>query len=390
METLTRVCAVCDSPEQQLVFEQPLIVPEGRCTYAGFDVVSCRRCGFLYADRTLDQRHIDEHYGSTTYRVAQDIAAAGEPQDYTVRLQASADFIIPHLRPESTLLDVGCGAGQLLDILRRAGFLHVQGMDQSPTVSEAGRSRYGVAITTGSIFDFNPGEFDAVTVCHVVEHITDLAAFLSRLRTLVSPRGFVYIEVPNAGDFERFADPQSVAESIYIRDLFTHFTPEHVNFFSVVSLRNLMRRYGFDEVACTGTPLGAIASVWRRSRVDQDTDTAGAVARYAEHSHELQRGALERIRDVAASGQEVFVWGAGLHTQRLLANGALAGLSIRAFVDSDPIYRGATLDGKPIIAPSEISGDACILISSYRAERKIEAAAQAMGLPNKVIPLYRD
>jgi len=152
----------------------------------------------------------------------------------------------------------------------------------------------------GQHFDFNPGEFDAVTVCHVVEHITDLAAFLSRLRTLVSPRGFVYIEVPNAGDFERFADPQSVAESIYIRDLFTHFTPEHVNFFSVVSLRNLMRRYGFDEVACTGTPLGAIASVWRRSRVDQDTDTAGAVARYAEHSHELQRG---RSREFGTSRQ---------------------------------------------------------------------------------------
>jgi 2-polyprenyl-3-methyl-5-hydroxy-6-metoxy-1,4-benzoquinol methylase len=186
--------------------------------------------------------------------------------------------------------------------------------NQSPTVSEAGRSRYGVAITTGSIFDFNPGEFDAVTVCHVVEHIADLAAFLSRLRTLVSPQGFVYIEVPNAGDFERFADPQSVVESIYIRDLFTHFTPEHVNFFSVISLRNLMRHFGFDEVACTCTPLGAIASVWRRSRVDQDVETAGAVTRYAEHAREFQRRALERIREVAASGHEVFVWGAGLHT----------------------------------------------------------------------------
>jgi hypothetical protein len=59
-------------------------------------------------------------------------------------------------------------------------------------------------------------------------------------------------------------------------------------------------------------------------------------------------------------------------------------------VDCDPIYRGATLDGKPIIAPSEISGDAGILISSYRAERKIEAAARAIGFPNKVIQLYFD
>lgn len=210
------------------------------------------------------------------------------------------------------------------------------------------------------------------------------------MRTLVSPQGVVYIEVPNAADFERFADPSNVPESIYIRGLFTHFTPEHVNFFSVTSLRNLMRRCGFEEVECQGTPLGAIASTWRRSRVDRDADTAPSVRRYAAHSRELQRKALDRIRTLAASGREIYVWGAGLHTQRLLANGGLSDVAIRAFIDSDPIYKGSTLAGKPIISPAEISGDDCIVISSYRAERKIEEAARRMGLTNELVKLYSD
>jgi hypothetical protein len=64
----------------------------------------------------------------------------------------------------------------------------------------------------------------------------------------------------------RFADPQSPGEWMYLRDLYTHFTPEHVNFFSLVSLRNLMLRHGFDEVRCEAHPLGVIAyetkSIW--------------------------------------------------------------------------------------------------------------------------------
>ena len=54
---------------------------------------------------------------------------------------------------------------------------------------------------------------------------------------------------------------------------------------------------------------------------------------------------------VAESGREILVWGAGLHTQRLLATGGLDRANIRAFIDRDPIYHGATLAGRPIIAP---------------------------------------
>ena len=64
---------------------------------------------------------------------------------------------------------------------------------------------------------------------------------------------------------------------MYLRDLYTHFTPEHVNFFSLVSLRNLMLRHGFDEVRCETHPLGVIASVWRRRSIIADTSTAKEV-----------------------------------------------------------------------------------------------------------------
>ena len=174
---------------------------------------------------------------------------------------------------------------------------------------------------------------------------------------------------------------------MYLRDLYTHFTPEHVNFFSLVSLRNLMLRHGFDEVRCEAHPLGVIASVWRRRSIVTDTNTAKEVVAYAAASRRIQQSALDTIRDLVRSGDPILVWGAGLHTQRLLT-GELTRANIQAFIDSDAAYRGTTLAGKPILAPGEVVSGLPILVSSYRSEDKIVQYARSAGIQNRMITLY--
>jgi hypothetical protein len=107
----------------------------------------------------------------------------------------------------------------------------------------------------------------------------------------------------------------------------------------------------------------------------------------------MQKGALERIAQLAESGVEVLVWGAGLHTQRLLASGGLARVNIRGFIDSDPAYQGTVLAGKPVLKPEEIApvgGCPPIVISSWKAQGAILRTMQSMGLPNRPILLYPD
>jgi hypothetical protein len=104
-------------------------------------------------------------------------------------------------------------------------------------------------------------------------------------------------------------------------------------------------------------------------------------------------------------------WGAGLHTQRLLASGGLAGVNIRGFIDSDPAYQGTVLAGKPvprIVSDSspkyqgkKLSGIAVespaalkryagpVLISSRGFQREIlRSAREQFGLANRFILLY--
>ena len=386
----SRPCAICESPHKRLLFAQPLVTPEGACSYGGYDIVVCERCGFIYADNVLEQSALDAYYAGPT-KVAQSLRETGETEANAIRVANTAGIIRRYLKPEHSLLDIGCGAGRLLEILKSAGFSRVSGLDPSPAAAAIARSRCGVPVAEGSIFDFEGGAYDFLAACHVLEHIVNLPAFLRRIYGLLGDGGMVYIEVPDAGQFERFTDPGSAGDWIYIRDLFTHFAPEHLNFFSTVSLRNLMTRVGFEEALCEPHPLGVIASVWKRRAMPKDAASESAVLRYAAASAAMQEGAVERIRALADSGLEVVVWGAGLHTQRLLASGGLARVNIRQFIDSDPTYQGRTLAGKPITAPGEIvkvPGCPPILISSWKAQSAIRKAVDSMRLPNRPILLY--
>jgi SAM-dependent methyltransferase len=387
---LSRPCAVCDSREKRVLFQQPLVIPDGLRSYAGHDIVICLRCGFIYADSATAQGALDAYYTGPT-KAAQALREIDETEADAVRLANSAAMIGRSLKPEHSLLDVGCGAGRLLGLLKSAGFPRVSGLDPPPAAAALARSKYGVPVAQGSVFDFDGGEYDFLAVCHVLEHIADLPAFLRRIYSLLADEGMAYIEVPDVRQFERFADPRSSQTWIYVRDLFTHFAPEHVNFFSVVSLRNLMTRAGFEEVFCEPHPLGVIASTWKRRALTKDEGSEAAVLRYAAHSRAIGKSALERIERLAESGVEVLVWGAGLHTQRLLASGGLAKLNIRKFIDSDPLYQGTTLAGKPVVKPEEIAAiEGCppIVISSWKAREAILQAMESMGLPNRPILLY--
>jgi FlaA1/EpsC-like NDP-sugar epimerase len=152
-----------------------------------------------------------------------------------------------------------------------------------------------------------------------------------------------------------------------------------------------MTRFGFEEILCNADPLGVITSAWRRRAIIVDLSTESEVALYAQKSQELQTDALRIVHQLAVSGREILVWGAGLHTQRLLATSELGKTNIVAFIDGDQSYQGAELVGRSIIAPSEINsiaGQPQILISSWKAQGAIAQAIKSKGIPNKAILLY--
>ena len=143
------------------------------------------------------------------------------------------------LRPEGAreILDVGCGAGDNAEILKRACVdCRVTGITYSIAESRIARPRldecYVVDIEHTVPEALVPESFDLVLFSHVLEHLREPAAVLARYSELLRPGGVILIAVPNIacwrirlqllrGDFEY--QTSGHMDDTHLR-FFTYFT----------------------------------------------------------------------------------------------------------------------------------------------------------------------
>jgi SAM-dependent methyltransferase len=100
-------------------------------------------------------------------------------------------------KPESRILDVGCGDGKLLRRLQTLGFSRLSGAD--PYVPQ-GTTEDGLTIHKKTIFEVD-GPFDLIMFNHSLEHAHDPVAELTAARERLAPGGKILVRIPVAGGF---------------------------------------------------------------------------------------------------------------------------------------------------------------------------------------------
>ncbi len=119
------------------------------------------------------------------------------------RIRYVAEFAATLLSPGASVLDVGCGLGQLTYALKRRG-LQARGIDLSQRAVQFGRrilEEMGsqVQIDLGDALDipYPQGTFDAVVSCDVIEHVPEQRLFLSEIYRALKPGGRMIIHTDN-------------------------------------------------------------------------------------------------------------------------------------------------------------------------------------------------
>lgn len=390
-----RGCPVCGSPEHRVAFRQEFAAVEQATPVTGYDVAVCARCGCGYADGIPEQAAFDRYYAEMSkYEYAQ---RDGAESEYDARrLALIADIIAAHVPgPGARILDVGCASGRLLANLRDRGFEHVSGLDPSPACAAAAARLYGLQVRTMTLAEVAAsGEHvDVAIMVGVLEHLRDLDAAFSHLSALLPPGGLLYVEVP---DVTAFADWPNAP--------YQDFSTEHINFFSPVSLRNLMRRHGLVQCFLEQnhreqsyrTVMSNISAVFARGQAassfepEMDSATAAGLERYLAQCAADERRLHDAIAGIVEAGRPIVVWGVGTHTTRLMATSRLAEADIAAFIESNVRYHGKTLHGRPILPPAALRDRRePVLISSRVFQHEIaKQIRQDLGCGNELILLY--
>jgi len=134
------------------------------------------------------------------------------------------------------LLDVGCGAGQMIERLNGLGW-DATGVDPDTNAVQHAQAM-GRPVTRAGVESLRemPGGLDAVTVYHVIEHVYDPVEVLSDVHRLLKSGGRVVIVTPNM---------LSLASRIYGKHWRGLEPPRHLQLFSRASLRHALHKAGF-------------------------------------------------------------------------------------------------------------------------------------------------
>jgi 2-polyprenyl-3-methyl-5-hydroxy-6-metoxy-1,4-benzoquinol methylase len=143
--------------------------------------------------------------------------------------------------PGANVVDVGCGEGQLAELLARAG-LHVTGVEPAAYLRERFRERVVSIDPASRVLDgladrlpFADGEVEHVVTTEVLEHVPDPASALKELRRVLAPGGTLCVAVPTSYTERVFwrLHPQYAANAT------------HERIFTKPELRRLIEQAGF-------------------------------------------------------------------------------------------------------------------------------------------------
>jgi O-antigen chain-terminating methyltransferase len=146
---------------------------------------------------------------------------------------------LPHFEKCRRVLDIGCGRGEFLSLLRDEG-ISAYGVDSDESMVGAGREA-GVEVLLDDAFThlrgLEAGAVDGIFCSQVAEHLQtrQLLALLELSKRALAPGGVIVMETPNP-------ESLSILSRFFYTDL-THVRPIHPD-----ALRWAMEAVGFESV----------------------------------------------------------------------------------------------------------------------------------------------
>jgi SAM-dependent methyltransferase len=210
-------------------------------------MLRCDNCGLLYLDRRPAESELARIYPAHYHSL--DFSAKQFGLIHRVRSRLEAGRLLRYCRgasPDAAVLDVGCGDGFHLDLIRRYGDpgWTVEGVDLDRRAVEQARQR-GLTVHQGSLEDLclSPNRYDVVYMIQTIEHVADPAAMLSAILRVLRPGGRLVLVTDNTDSID--------ARWFRRRYWGGYHFPRHWNLFNRKSLTRLAGRTGFEVAAMT-------------------------------------------------------------------------------------------------------------------------------------------
>lgn len=241
------------------------------------------------------------------------------------------------------LLDIGCGNGGFLrSFCKKFPGWRLNGSEYDAKYrSEVERIPSFDQLFIGDI-SAATGQFDMISLIHVLEHIASPRALLDQIHSKLKPGGLLVIELP-----------------YFVENPFVLPVADHATHFDIASIHALLADTGFHPHHLTSNWVPKELSI-----VASKTPAPGPVVSAAPVDPIPAVRWLMEVRDRAlavARGSRHF----GIFGTSIAGNWLYAELApmVKFFVDEDPSREGKIMNGCPILLPGQVPPDSDIYIA---------------------------
>ncbi|NLR62181.1 class I SAM-dependent methyltransferase [Chitinophaga polysaccharea] len=228
-------CPLCGSSQ----IHEALTAKDYTVSNESFNIFHCGGCGGRFTQNVPDSAHIGRYYQSQEY-----ISHSETKKGLINRLYHSVRKITLRSKQNwvrsaagiktGSLLDIGSGTGAFLHYMQQGGWT-VTGLEPDENARRNAKDIYNItALPIESLYTLPAGQYDAITMWHVLEHVHELHRYLDHIRTLLKPGGSLLIAVPNY---------TSVDADYYKAYWAAYDVPRHLYHFSPASMESLLAQH---------------------------------------------------------------------------------------------------------------------------------------------------
>jgi len=212
-------------------------------------------CGLVFLDPMPDKSVLRKYYPSTEYYAYendQNNGFFGNLRKYLIEHYYDKNLLsrlisiifhdvpaIPSWHKNGKILDVGCGSGDTLVLLKKLGW-EIYGLDIDKNALKIAEDRGLQNVINGTYMDiakFPDNYFNAIRLYHVIEHLDDPVCALKIIYKKLKQNGELIIGTPNAKSF---------AAWLFGKYWLNLDVPRHLVLFNPSMLRNLLMREGYE------------------------------------------------------------------------------------------------------------------------------------------------
>jgi len=236
MLTLTE-CPVCGAGN----FKPFLSCKDHTVSQETFDIVECLSCSFRFTNPIPDPNKLGDYYKAEAY-VSHTSSGKGLINFLYLRIRKfTLKQKIKWLKNRTSgkdLLDVGCGTGHFAQAIKAAGF-DVTGIEPDPDARQFAIEKNQVNALDKKEFYVLNKQYDAITLWHVLEHLSELNKDIGYIGKWLKPDGTLFIAVPNCNSFDA---------RLY-RELWAGYdVPRHLYHFTEPVIKQLFQKHGLKLV----------------------------------------------------------------------------------------------------------------------------------------------